>query len=180
MSTGDRQGDAVSGQKKRRWLWPLLIVSLGLNLLFVGLVAGRLWKHGYGGRAAAHNQIVTGAIEKLMKDFPEAKRQRTSELLRRHRAFVRPLRGQIKEARKAVKAAALADPYNEEKLAGALRRLRELQSGMHQSLHMTMMGLMKDLTLEERRELVNNIRAGLKHRRGHWRRMKGAPDRGPR
>ncbi len=180
MTSGDQQGDAVNGQKKRRWLWPLLIISLGLNLLFVGLVAGRIWNHGYRGHAAARNQIITGAIEKLIEDFPAAKRRRASELLKRYRTTVRPLRGQNKEVRSAVKAAALADPFNEEKLAEALLRLRQIRSGMHQSLHMTMMGLMKDLTLKERQELVNNIRAGFRHRRRHWRHPKGAPGGGPR
>ena len=181
MNTGDQQGDAVNGPKKRRWLRPLLIVSLGLNLLFVGLVAGRIWNHGFERRAAAHSQVVTGAIEKLIEDIPEAKRLRARELLKRHRAAIGPLRGELREARNKVRDAALADPYNEEKLAEALGRLRELRSGMHQSLHRTMMGLMKDLTLKERQKLVKNIRAGFKNRRrGHWRRAKSTAEGDPR
>ncbi len=180
MSTRDQKGEVQNGPKKRRWLKPLLFISLGLNLLFVGLVAGRLWKHGYGGDAAAHNQIVIGAVEKLIKDFPQAKRQRASELLERQRISAGPVRAQISDARKAVRAAALADPYNEDNMSGALRRLREIRSGMHQSLHMTMLELMKDFSLEERQELVKNIRAGFKHRRGHKRRQKDAPGRGAR
>jgi len=180
VSASDQQSDPVKAPKKRCWLWPVLIISLGLNLLFVGLVAGRIWNHGYGGHGAVRNQIITGAIKNSIKDFPEPKQKHAMELLKRHRATVRSLRGQIKEARNAIKAAALADPYNEEKFAESLRHLREIRGGMHQSLHMTMMDLLKDLTLEERQELVKNIRAGFRHRPGHWRRPGGTPGGGPR
>jgi len=180
VSRSKQQDDAANGQKKRRWLWPLLIISLGLNLLFVGLVAGRIWTHGYGGRPAMHNRILTGAVEILMKDLPQVKRQHASALLMRHRATMRPLRQQIREAHRAAKAAVLADPYDEEKVDQTLGRLREIKAGMHQSVHMMMMGLMKDLTLKQRQELVNHIRAGFKHRRGRWRRSGDMPGGEPR
>jgi len=37
-----------------------------------------------------------------------------------------------------------------------------------------MMGLMKDLSLKERQELIKNIHAGFKHRRRYWRRHGGS------
>ncbi len=177
MSKGQRQDDAANGEKKRRWLWPLLIISLGLNLLFVGLVAGRIWSHGYGGRAMAPNRIFTGAIEKLMNNLPDAKRRRATGILKRHRATVRPLRKQIREARRAAEAVILADTYNEERVAQALGQLRTIEIGKHQSMHTMMMDLLKDLTLNERRELVKLIHAGFRHRRRPWRHPRGM--RGP-
>lgn len=177
MSKGKRQDDAANGEKKRRWLWPLLIISLGLNLLFVGLVAGRIWSHGYGGHAAAPNRIFTGAIEQFMKQLPAAKRRRATEFLERHRASVRPLRKQIREARRAAEAAVLADEYNEEKVAQAFGQLRTIEIGRHQSMHTMMMDLLKDLTLNERQKLVKLIHAGFRHRRRPWRHPHGM--RGP-
>jgi len=128
VSKGKRQDDAGNARKKRRWLWPLLIISLGLNLLFVGLVA------------------------------------------------VGPLRKQIREARRTAEAALLADTYNEEKVAQALGQLRTIKIGMHQSMHTMMMGLLKDLTLMERRELVKQIHAGFRHRRIHRRTYRRRPE----
>ena len=176
MSKGKRQDDAGNARKKRRWLWPLLIISLGLNLLFVGLVAGRIWSHGYSGHAAVPHRIITGAIEKLIYNWPDDKRQRATGLLKRHRATVRPLRKQIREARRTAEAALLADTYNEEKVAQALGQLRTIKIGMHQSMHTMMMGLLKDLTLMERRELVKQIHAGFRHRRIHRRTYRRRPE----
>jgi uncharacterized membrane protein len=174
LSTDSQAGGKTEMPKKRRWLWPLLIVSLGFNLLFVGLVAGRMWMHG-GGPGARH-RIFTGAVEKLMKDLPEEKRQQAGVLLKRHRATVRKIRKQIREHRSVTKDAVLTDPYDETKVAEALARFRELRTGQHHSMHTMMTGLLKDLTLKEREELLNHIRAGFRHR---WRRHRG-PNGGPR
>lgn len=157
--------------KKRRWLWPLLIVSLGLNLLFVGLVAGRMWMHG-GGPGGRH-RVFTGAVEALMKDLPDAKRQHAGELLKRHRSNVRQLRKQIREHRRVTKDAVLTDPYDEEKVTEAFARFREIRTGQHHSMHTMMIELLKGLTLKEREQLLNHIRAGFRRRWGRHRRPNG-------
>jgi uncharacterized membrane protein len=169
VSADSEPRNTENAPKKRRWLWPLLIFSLGLNLLFVGLVAGRIWMHGYGGHAGGRYRIFTGAVEALMKDLPDAKRQQASKLLKRHRATTRQLKKQNKEARSAAEDAVLTDPYDETKVAEVLARFREIRTGQHQSMHTMMIGLLKDLTLKERQELLNHIRAGFSHRRGHGR-----------
>lgn len=168
--------DAQTGKKtgepnKRRWLWPLLIVSLGLNLLFVGLVAGRMWMHG--GSPDGRHRVFTGAVEALMKDLPDAKRQHAGVLLKRHRTTVRQLGKQVREQRRAAKDAVLTDPYDEAKVAKAFARFREIRTGQHQSMHTMMIDLLKDLTLKEREQLLNHIRAGFRHRWGRHHRPNG-------
>ena len=167
MSEAGQQGNKASTPKKRRWLWPVLIISLGLNLLFVGLVAGRIWMHGFGGHDGSRYRIFTGAVEELMKNLPDAKRQRASELLDRHRAMVRDLRMQKREQRRAAEEAVLTDPYDEEKVAKVLARFREISIKQHQSMHTMMLGLLENLTLKERKELLNNIITGFKYRGRH-------------
>ncbi len=167
MSSDTASNNKTGNPKKRRWLWPLLIISLGLNLLFVGLVAGRMWMHG-GGSDGRH-RIFTGAVEKLMKDLPETKQQHAGELLKRHRTTVRELRKQIREHRRATKDAVLTEPYDEARVAKAFARFRELRTGQHQSMHTMMLGLLKGLTLKEREELLNHIRASFRNRWRHRR-----------
>jgi len=167
VSAASQQGNTAGAPKKRRWLWPLLIISLGFNLLFVGLVAGRIWTHGYGGHDGARYRIFTGAVEQLMKVLPDAKQQHASELLKRHRATIRQLRKQNREERRAAEDAVLTDPYDEAKVTEVFARFREIRNNQHQSMHTMMIGLLKDLTLKERQELLNNIHAGFKHRRRH-------------
>lgn len=174
MNADTRTGNKASEPGKRRWLWPVLIVSLGFNLLFVGLVAGRMWTHG-GGPGARH-RIFTGAVESLMKDLPDAKRQRAGELLKTHRSTVRQLRKQIREHRRVAKDAVLTEPYDEVKVGEAFARFREIRTGQHQSMH-TMLGeLLKGLTLKEREQLLNHIRAGFRRRWGRHRQTNGPRD----
>jgi uncharacterized membrane protein len=101
-----------------------------------------------------------------MKDLPDAKRQNAGELLKRHRETVRLLRKQIREHRRVAKDAVLTDPYDEAKVASAFARFRELRTGQHHSMHTMMMELLKGLTLKEREELLNHIRASFRKR---WR-----------
>lgn len=165
MSSDTTSSNKAVAPKKRRWLWPLLVISLGLNLLFVGLVAGRMWLHG-GGKDSRY-RVFTGAVEKLMKDLPQAKREHAGELLERHRTTVRQLRKQIREQRRVTKDAVLTEPYSEVKVSEAFARFRELRTAQHQSMHTMMLDLLKGLTLKEREALLNHIRASF---RGRWRR----------
>ena len=177
MRADGKAAKKPDGSGKRRWLWPLLIVSLALNLLFVGVVVGRIWIHG--GRPVAHERIFTGAIERLMKDLPEAKRQTASELLAHHREQVRTLRKQIRDARSAARDAVLSEPYDEDRVAKALARFREIRAGQHQSMHDMIMALLKGLSLEERKQLLHHIRAGFRHHRGRWRHSDKARSESP-
>ncbi len=178
MNADARTRKKAGEPKKRRWLWPLLIVSLGLNLLFVGLIAGRMWTHG-GSRSAPH-RIITGAVEEFMKELPDAKRQHAGDLLKRHRTTLRQLRKQIRQERRAVKDAVLTDPFDAAKVGEVFARFREIRTGQHQSMHTMMIELLKNLTLKERERLVNQIHAGFRHRRGRHHRPNGPQqDGGP-
>lgn len=151
------------GVKRRRWIWIVLIASLALNLLFVGFMAGSWWRHGGPGE---RHKIITGAVEKLMQDLPQAKKDHAAALLKRHRETIKPVRQQIREAKNAAKEALLTEPYDEEKVKAALLRFREIRALRHESQHRMLLDLLKELNLEEREKLLNNIRAGF---RARWR-----------
>ena len=111
--------------------------------------------------------------------FADLGKEHAGELLKRHRSRVSQLRKQLRQHRRTAKAAILTDPYDEAKVADTLARFRELRTGQHQSMHTMMMGLMKDLTLKEREQLLNYIRAGFRHRWGHHHRPIGPRSGGP-
>lgn len=172
-----KPGHAESGAdtpKRRRWVLPVLVVSLALNLLFVGLVAGSWWRHGPSG---SRDRIITGAVERLMQDLPEDKRGHAAQLLKQHRESVRPVRQQLRDARDAAKEAVLTEPFDEAKVQAALARFREIRTSQHKSMHAMVMDLMKQLTLEERKELLNHIQAGFRSR---WRHHRWSSRRGER
>jgi uncharacterized membrane protein len=172
LSTASAPGGQPDKRRAPRWLWVVLILSLALNLLVIGIVAGSWWRHG--GPRDHRDRIFTGAIERLMKDLPEAKRQHARDLLERHRQAVSPIRGELREARKNAKEAVLTEPYDEAKVKAALARFREIRLSQHQSMHDMMLGLLKDLTLKERKQLLDHIREGFRKR---WRGKRPGGDR---
>ena len=179
MTTGDNEKTQSSVPRSRRWVLPLLIVSLGLNLLFIGLVAGRMWA-GFDGPRGAPHRIVTRAVEKFYGELPDSKKQRADELLQRQRKNNKALRGDLRKARKEAKDAALATTYDEEKLAAALARLREIRTSQHKAMHAMMLELLTDLSLEERKILIRYIRAEFRpHRRSDRRRKRRGNSRTP-
>lgn len=147
----------------RRWVWPVLIVSLALNLLFVGLMAGSWWRHG--GPHGSRNEVFVTAIEQLMKDLPQAKQDRATQLIEEYREAMKSFRDDSKAARDGAKDAVLTEPYDEEKVTRALSRFREIRNGQHEARHAMILGLLKELSLKEREQLLENIRAGFRARR---------------
>ncbi len=176
------ENDKSSGQapRRRRWLWPVLIVSLGLNLLFVGLIAGRMWARIDGPPGAPH-RILGRAVENFSVELPDTKKQRANALLEKQREDGRALKQQLRQARREAKDAALAVTYDEQKLAAALTRLRDIRNSQHEAMHAMVVELLKDLTLEERKVLLRYVRAAFRPHRQSDRRKDGpANSDGPR
>lgn len=165
---------------KRRWIWPVLVVSLGLNLLFIGLVAGRMWARIDGPPGAPH-RILGQAVENFSVELPDTKKQRANALLEKQREGSRALKRQLREARREAKDAALAVTYDEKKLAEALTRLREIRNSQHQAMHEMVLELLKDLTLEERKVLLRYVRAAFRpHRHSDRQGTRPGDGEGPR
>ncbi len=173
MTAGQKEDPSTGAPRKRRWLIPLVIVSVGLNLLFVGLVAGRMWA-GFHGPPGSPHRIVTRAVEKFSAKLRGPQKKHARELLDRQREGNKALGKKLRKARKDAKAAALAVTYDEGKLAAALKRLREIRTSQHQAMHEMVLELLKDLSLEERKILLRYVRAGFRpHRR--WDRPRNGP-----
>ena len=169
MNAKSQKGKTSNVPKKRRWIWPVLIISLALNLLFVGLVAGRMWARG--GSDRAPHRVVAAAVTEFAEDLPAAKQKRANELLQAHREKIRKIRKELHEARRAARDAMIADPYDGANFENTLTRLRELRKDRHESMHTMVLALLTDLTLEERKKLLKRVRAGFR---------RGVKHRGPR
>ncbi|MBI1386273.1 MAG: periplasmic heavy metal sensor [Rhizobiales bacterium] len=75
---------------RRRWLWVVAIVSLAINLLIVGAVAGHFVR-GHGGPGG------WSAMREL-RDIPRERRDALRETFRAARQELRPMRDEIREA----------------------------------------------------------------------------------
>ena len=152
----------------RRWMKPLLIISLALNLLFVGLIAGSIWKHRHRGAKVAKHKAFEATIEQIMTELPAGKRQTAESVLGKLRSEVIPRAGGKRKAVAKVVEALKADPYNEKSLADALAGLRQLRNDVHVGMHELSLDLVRDMTPQERHRLLEIFRS-KRHPGGRYR-----------
>lgn len=159
MTTGLEPMRPAPGRAPRWLLW-LLFVSLALNLLIIGLVAGSAWRFRHGGPPhhshwAPPNLI--GYSMTLERSRHKALREVTSPM----RHALKPLRREIHAARNEVTAAITAEPFNQTRFDAAQARLVELENRARQQTLALYAEIAKSLTPEERRA----YQAWREHRR---------------
>ena len=155
-----------------RWLTIGLIVSIAVNLLFVGFAIGRSSDPAPWSR----NVDPSFGFSQILRTLPEERRREIvrSVNLRSARPPVRDMRRVQREAN----AAMVAEPFDADGLADALTELRELMAEGQLRSHSALVSIMTRLTDEERQLVLAEM-----SRRGSGGAM-GAPrpprERGPR
>lgn len=156
--TETSQPETVSAPR-RRWVMPVLIASLALNLLVAGAMAGWAWRHGPGGRH--------GGPDRILWLLPEAKRDQARAIIDRYRQADAARDAEWTASREAVLAALIAEPFQRPSLEQELSRLGSLE--LARRLNPAMLGeIAAILTLEERKELAATIKTFME-RRERWR-----------
>lgn len=153
----------VTAKPRRRWLKPLFIASLALNLLVLGAVAGWAFKHGgphgpWGGRH--------GGADRILWLLPDEKRDGARAIVERYRANEGARQSEAKAARDAVGAALTAEPFSQGTLESALRRVGEVEIGRRLDPAM-LAEIAATLSLEERKELAEHLQR-MMERRKRW------------
>lgn len=165
----DASSPASPQPPKRRWIKPVLFVSLALNLLFVGLTAGTVWKYKDGKRHwVPRHKAFEATLEQVIKEFPAEKAATAQKVLDRLRSEVIPKVSGRRAARKEVVEAFVADPYNEQRLKDAMGELHTIRSTTHSTIHVLALDLVRDMSVEERKKILKIFRS--KRRPGkRWR-----------
>jgi len=154
----------IPSRSRRRWLNPLLVASLAVNLVFVGaLLSGRFWPH-HGERGGFNRsaELMPRAF------FGELDRQRRDELASVFRARKLEFRAERRALRDAATAFADAlerEPYD---LPSVQSAIAEHTAKSHQLIDLgaTVAGeLTEALAPEERRALAAAIRQRLEEDR---------------
>ena len=146
---------------RRRWLWAALGLSLALNVLAAGYIAGALWPHDRHGPAALAKELdltptQRQAFERHIKTMRENNR--------RYREETRPLlRQSLSELAKPQPDEAVVDHLFDE----GITKRRELQSENARSLR----DFLGTLEPAKRQKFVEALQAHLERRR--------KPDRHP-
>lgn len=158
--------DARPGAKAPRWMRGLLVVSLALNLLVVGLVAGSvLGKSRSGGRSVeAHEFQRHPLIGALARDD----RREVMQQLRRdngqHRENAKALRTRFRAYLEALRA----DAFDADAIEQLLKDQREAMGGWQDGVDGILLQTLSDMTPEERLAYADRLeelgRRGRKRR----------------
>lgn len=140
-----------TAKRTSRWLKLALILSLAVNVLFVGSVAGAIWRGGAGpwaGRGA-------GNIVGFMTSLPP---ERRSELMQRSKALreqARALRHEARQAARDRSAALLAEPFDKQRFIDAQTRQVDADGKLRLLFRDIIADAAASMTPAERRNFLN-------------------------
>lgn len=154
-------GEGGGAGPARRWVKPLLIVSLALNLLFAGLIAGSIWKFRHGGWQPMR-QVLELSIQEMMRELPAEKRTAGEAALAKLRNEVAPLARSVREARAEATQALKADPYDHQRFSDAMARIRDIHARRRQGRHEAVLEFVRDMTVAQRHRFFEIFRSHLR------------------
>lgn len=140
------------GPSPSRWLKPLLIGSLALNLLFVGGMASAAWRHHHGhGRFGGSGGDVS--LMGFVNELPADRQQSVGDQLQAARDAVKPLRQEIRDAWTASNTVLTAEPFDKAKAKEAAARLLAAEVKFKTAVSDALLDTAEKLTPEERKTL---------------------------
>lgn len=130
-----------------RWLTIVLILSIGLNLVLVGVFIGRM---------------VFGPGERppfawALTEISDETRGKVRGHLRDLRVETRPLRAEHRNAQASLREALNQEPLDEQQVRQAFSRLRTTTGSMQAAMHDQMILILKELTPEERKTVYRML-----------------------
>lgn len=138
-------GPGATRSDRSRWLTIALVISLGINLLILGAIAGHLlsgqrhmWQRpgmmqGEAGRGSDRPGDMV--IQRMTAALPAEHRPAFEAAMAQHRAQLVEAGRTVRDARMKVRDAMVAEPFDPAKLDAAFAELRarsqELQTAVH-------------------------------------------------
>ncbi len=153
---------------KNKWLIALLILSLGFNLVIVGVIAGRM--------SAGFEPVQTLGDPTLgyfrgLRNLPSERMATIRPVVRHHFRVMRPTLREVHPAQRAVLDALMTTPFKPEELRRALERLGALLGKIQAQSHESLVEVTSQLTDAERLQLAAYMRRpqhnGPPHSRPH-------------
>ncbi len=136
---------------RTRTLAIILGISVALNLFFLGVVAARAWqRHEARLHRPAHGPMSAG---------PRRPRPRTEPfqwLSEAERDELRPRRKALRGLRREAEAALRAEPFDGQRLRGALGALRQETDAIQAAVHELMIRQAGAMSVDERRRLADS------------------------
>lgn len=171
--------DAVSRRlwaEVPRWLWPVLIGSIGLNLVAAGSVLGHRLRpppHGPAMRMAQPAEFP------VLRDLSPERRAQMRTIFEASRGQNRALFTAVRERRTEVSAALAAEPFDQVAYVAAAKRLIEAESQARIATQPTFAQIAGLLSAAERQDFLNIQRRLRQHIMGPGRDGGPARDAAP-
>ncbi len=156
--------------KNKRTLIIALLVSAALNLVAVGIFLGRQ----AGPRPEMHRVDPVFGMRRLLGDLPEQRAEELAPLYRAYFAAMRPRFQEIRGTQESLRAAMLAEPLDQADLRQALQSFEAQLTRSQQATQEAFVALAAELTLDERKQLVEN----MGRRPDRWRKDRERPSGG--
>ena len=134
---------------KRVLLATLLVFSMGLNLVFVGVVVGRHLLGMSPGRAH---------FEWMTQEVSEETRRKLRSTIREHMQESLAVRIKLHKAQHQLRAAVTTDEYVETDVVARLAEVRRASADLQESMHKQMVENLRQLAPEERSHVLGMMK----------------------
>lgn len=131
-----------------RWLLVALFVSLALNLVIIGSVAGAVWRFR---KPPVWAGAVTPNLLGYASSLPAARRKALWDATAEERRLARPFRREVRVAREETINALIAEPFEKQRFFDAQARQAETEHRAREAVRSLYAKLADVLTPEERR-----------------------------
>ena len=158
------QNTPQTGPANRRWVGPLLLVSLIVNFFLLAHVGMGAFHHFNRGehRGAMMFGMPHGAVMRALSD---EERQTFRQNMRSQRAGIVEHFGDIRAARLALSEAVAADPYDKQVAKEAFARVRAAMNGIASASQDILIEAFADLSPETRDRIAEELKRSPRHRR---------------
>lgn len=157
MTQAEAGQDNANAPRTGRWQRIALILSLALNVLFLGAVVGAGWMYWHDGPGHRRFSFSRG-VEQLIQEMPADRKPIGRVILKRYEADVRPRWKEVGEARRQAFEALRAEPFNESRAQQSFERMNEIREVQLERMGRLTFELMRQLTPGERRIFLQALR----------------------
>jgi uncharacterized membrane protein len=133
-----------------RWLMPVLVGSLALNLIVIGAAGSLIWRSHLGGNEAMSGRVIPSVLG-YAATLPPERISALEEQTKEERQKVRPVRRALVEAREEWAKVLSAEPFDRQRLLAAQARLVEVDEKSRDAAFKLHLAIGIHLTPEERR-----------------------------
>lgn len=156
---------SVRGQAPR-WMWIVLVGSVALNLLVIGAATAAFvhfhWGHGGPGGPGGPR----GKVARFIEELPADRQTKLRAIFDQRDSRVRPLRRELRRARRGARDAFVAEPFDRDALLRAYEDAAKARIALTSARQKWFEELAQAMNAEERRAFLKLRR----HHRGHRRR----------